>query len=175
MLVSNLARASLYQNFELIPKRCYTVIVERLVKPQMVKKNRDVRSRELKPIHSQYRLVDCLHTRKWGNVDVILTKYVEGVGLEGEFISVNRHQAYYELFPLKQAVYPTEEYVNMYFKHKKENEQKTKVSPYAIKTKEELSKILLQIPMNMSLDWNLSEDDIRIALRYNVSNLQKTI
>ena len=126
MLVTNLAKASLYQSFGVIPKRCYTVIVERLVKPPMVKKNKDVRSRELKPIHSQYRLVDCVHTRKWGNVDVILTDYVEGVGLKGELISVNRHQAYYELFPLKQAVYPTEEYVNMYLQFKNDIEKKTK-------------------------------------------------
>ena len=169
MSVINLTKASLNNNPLLISRRLYTVIVERHVKPPIVKKGRDIRSRELKPIHYQYKLVDCLHTRKWGSVDVILTEYVEGVGHKGQLISINRHQAYYELFPLKQAVYPTEEYINMYSKFKNEIDQKSKVSPYAIKTKEKIEEIILQIPMNKSVEWNLTEDDIRIALRYNVS------
>lgn len=36
-----------------------------------------------------------------------------------------------------------------------------------MKTKEEISKMELEIPMNMSVDWNLTRDNIRIALRYN--------
>ena len=146
--------------------------MERLVKPPIVKKGQDVRSRDLKPIHYQYKLVDCLHTKKWGKVDVILTEYVEGVGHKGELISVDRHQAYYELFPLRQAVYPTEEYINLYSKYKAEIEQKTKVSPFAVKTKEVIEKLkYLEIPMNMSVEWNLNQDHIRIALRYNVNKL----
>lgn len=168
MCIVNVSKVLVNNTFCVNSKRLYTVIVERLVKPPMVKKGKDVRSRELKPIHYQYKIVDCVHTRKWGKMDVILTEYVEGVGHKGELISIDRHQAYYELFPLKQAVYPTEEYLNMYSTFKKDIEHKSKVSPYAIKTKEKLENIILQIPMNMSVEWNLTEDNIRIALRYNV-------
>jgi hypothetical protein len=46
---------------------------------------------------------------------------------------------------------------------------KAKVSPYAMKTKEELEKLFVEIPMNMATEWSFTPDYIRIALRYNVS------
>ena len=59
-------------------RRFYTVIVERYVPPLTVKKNIDQRNTNLKSKHFQYKFVDCLHNKKWGNVDLILTEYVEG-------------------------------------------------------------------------------------------------
>lgn len=58
--------------------RFYTVIVERHVQPLTVKKGIDQRKTKLKSKHFQYKFVDCLHTKKWGNIDLILTEYVEG-------------------------------------------------------------------------------------------------
>ena len=98
----------------------------------------------------------------------------KGVGHKGERLHVTRYQAYYKLFPLRQAVYPTEEYVEMYAKYAEENAQRAKVSPYAMKTKEELSTLLLEIPMSMSTDWSLTQNHIKIALRYNVNTHSHT-
>jgi hypothetical protein len=58
--------------------RCYTVIVERIHTPPNQKKDKDQRKFNLKSKHFQYKFVDCLHNRKWGNVDLILTEYVDG-------------------------------------------------------------------------------------------------
>ena len=58
--------------------RFYTVIVERIHKPLTMKKNVDQRKTPLKSRHLQYRFVDCLHVKPWGNIDLILTQYVEG-------------------------------------------------------------------------------------------------
>ena len=155
----------------IIDKRFYTVIVERIHKPPIVRKGRDPRSRHLKSLHFQYKLVDTLHSKKWGNVDLILTEYVEGVGHKGELINVPRHDAYYHLLPARLAVYPTEEYLELFKKERESLSSKAKVSPFAMKTKEEIEKMILEIPMNMSFDWTLKPDNIRIALRYQVNIL----
>ena len=78
MLLSNLIKNTLKQSLDLNSKRFYTCIVERVRQVPIVKKGKDVRSRNLRSDHYQLRLVECTHNNKWGNVDVILTEYVEG-------------------------------------------------------------------------------------------------
>lgn len=148
--------------------RLYTVIVERHVKIPPLEKDLDPRKFTLKSRHYQYKFVDCLHSKKWGNVDLILTDYIEGIGHKGEVVSVPRHVAYYELLPARLAVYPTEEYLEMYKKDREAAAQKAKVSPYALKTQEELQNMILSIPMNPQVDWVLTKNNVRLALRYSV-------
>ena len=57
----------------------------------------------------------------------------------------------------------------MYEEYAKAVSNKAKVSPYAMKAKEQLSSLTLEIPMNMSTDWNLTVNNIKIALRYQVN------
>ena len=173
--------------------RHYTVIVERCEPTPLLKNGMDPRRYPLKSKHFRYKFVECQHTQKWGNVDLILTDYVEGkiiqicvdlscnlflvimfftclgVGHKGEIISAPRHLAYYSLLPSRLAVYPTEEYLEMYKEDRVAAALKPKVSPYALKTQEELNKMVLNIQMNMDSDWTLNRDHIRLALRYNVS------
>lgn len=84
-------------------------------------------------------------------------------------MNVPRHVAYYDLLPARLAVYPTDEYLEIYKKERESASKKAKVSPYALKTQEELQKLLLKIPMNTSVEWSLSKDNVRLALRYNVN------
>ena len=156
------------KNF-LVLNRFYTVIVERHEKIPPLKKDFDPRKFILKSRHFQYKFVECLHNKKWGNVDLILTEYIEGIGHKGEIVSVPRHVAYYDLLPAKLAVYPTEEYLELYKKDREAAAKKAKVSPYALKTQEELNNMILNIPMNPAIDWTLTRNNVRIALRYNVS------
>lgn len=95
----------------------------------------------------------------------------KGVGLKGELVNVPKHLAHYELLPSKVAVYPTEEYLELYKADRESIVSKPKVSPFAMKAKEQLEKIILEIPMNMSTEWTLTKDNIRIALRYKVINI----
>lgn len=163
MFTNKLALANRSVNLSL--KKFYTCVVERHVKASLVPKGKDPRSFNLKSRHFQYKLVDCLHTKKWGNIDLMLTEYVEGIGHKGEIVNVPRHTAYYELLPARLAVYPTEEYLEMFKEARQSLATKSKVSPFAMKTKEELSKIILDIPMNVKSEWTLNKDHIRIALR----------
>ncbi len=169
MFARRLLRASFVDNLRSATSRPYTVVVERSERMPLLKKDADPRSFNLKSKHFRYKFIECKHAQKWGEVEVILTEYVEGVGHKGEILSVPRHQAYYELFPSRLAVYPTEEYLEFYKKDRELAASKPKVSPYAIKTQDELNKMILNIPMNMGVDWTLNRDHIRLALRYNVS------
>ena len=65
-------------NFIHFTKRGYTCLVERYVKPKLVKKNVDIRKIKLNSNHYHYKFVDCLHSKPWGEMNLILTQYVEG-------------------------------------------------------------------------------------------------
>jgi len=168
--VKGLLKASMRNEFK-TQLKSYTVIVERHKKPNIVKKEVDQRKRNLRSVNYHLKFVDCLSQKPWGNIDLILTEYVEGVGHKGEIVNVSRHDAYYHLLSTQKAVYVTEEFLEKFKKDREELVNKPKVSPYAIKTKEELEKMTLEIPMNMSVDWKLTVDNIRIALRYNVNRV----
>lgn len=167
MLLKNLLSTSLINPLK-TTARYYTCVVERHYKPPMVKRHMDQRTTRIKSSHYQMKLVECRHVRKWGNIDLILTQYVEGVGHKGELINVPKHLAHYELLPAQLAVYPTEEFLEMYKKDREAIATKSKVSPFAVKAKDEIEKLLLEIPINMDVEWKLTPDIIRIALRYKV-------
>lgn len=155
------------QSRNLIFKKFYTCIVERHEKVPLVAKGVDPRKYNLKSRHFHYKLVECTHTQKWGNIDLLLTDYVEGIGHKGEIVNVTRHVAYYDLLPARLAVYPTEEYLEIFKEERESLSTKAKVSPFAMKTKEEISQMILNIPMNVNAEWVLGKDNVRIALRYN--------
>lgn len=77
MLSNRLLLNTLNRQFG-VSNRLYTVIVERHEKVPIQVKGMDQRKYDLKSRHFHYKLVDCLHTKKWGNVDLVLTEYVEG-------------------------------------------------------------------------------------------------
>lgn len=62
----------------ILTKRNYTCVVERLKKPGLLKQGVDVRKIKLNSDHYHYKFIDCLHTKKWGDTQLILTQYVEG-------------------------------------------------------------------------------------------------
>lgn len=77
-MITNKLAKTIAVNSNLSFIRFYTCIVERIFKPPTVKKEYDQRTTKLKSKHYQYRFIDCLHVKPWGNVDLILTQFVEG-------------------------------------------------------------------------------------------------
>ncbi|CAF1279459.1 unnamed protein product [Rotaria magnacalcarata] len=119
-----------------------------------------------KYIDFQYRVVRDTDTEKWGNIDVILAEYVEGVGYKGEIVNVPREVAYRELLPAQLALYPTKENIALFEEERKLLVDRPQISPFVMKCRDYLKSILLQIPMNLKLkDWSVTRDNIRIALR----------
>ena len=58
--------------------RTYTCIVKRYVEPKLTKKESDPRKIRLRTVNMHYELTECTHNKKWGNVDLMLTRFVEG-------------------------------------------------------------------------------------------------
>lgn len=174
MLSKALLKPLMFNNVEQSVVRAYTCVVERVRKPPIVRKGVDPRARHLTSLNYQYKLCGTpSHNEKWGEVELMLTEYVEGIGHKGEIVSVPRHDAYYSLLPTKRAVYPTEELIELFAESRATLSQKSKVSPYAMKTKEFLDDMLLEIPLNFEaeeekgkVEWTLNRDHVRIALRY---------
>ncbi|CAF1062507.1 unnamed protein product [Adineta ricciae] len=114
----------------------------------------------------QYRVVRNTDADKWGNIDVILTEYVEGVGYKGEIVNIPREMAYTELLPAQLALYPTPDNVALFEEERKLLVDRPQISPFVMKCRDYLTTILLQIPINMKVkDWSLTRDNVRIALR----------
>lgn len=151
-----------------IQKRFYTCVVQRYKQPNLVRKEIDPRKQRIKSENFHLKLIECKHTKKAGECEIILTDFVEGIGRKGELVKIHRKLANTDLIPSGLAVYPTEEYLELFKTDRELAQSQPKVSPYSAKTKEELMKITLDIPMNMSNNWTIKEDFIRIALRYQV-------
>ncbi|CAF0755299.1 unnamed protein product [Adineta steineri] len=149
-----------------IPVRT-TVIVERIHPLTKLRPSENIYDySKYKYTDFQYRIVRDTDTDKWGNIDVILTEYVEGVGYKGEIVNVPREMAYTELLPVQLALYPTPENVALFEEERKLLVDRPQISPFVAKCRDYLKTVVLQIPINLKLkDWSVTKDNIRIALR----------
>jgi large subunit ribosomal protein L9 len=148
-------------------QRSYTCVVERVNQPGLVKKGTDPRKFNLKQQHYYYKLVKCEQTKKWGDMQVILTKYIEGLGREGELLSVPRSLAHLKLLPTGMAIYPTKDNLNLYKEKIEDASKKPKLSKFCILTRQYLEKTTFELQMNIREKWSLNKDLVRITLRYN--------
>jgi len=143
--------------------------------------------------HFQYRIIRDTDADKWGNIDVILTEYVEGsinninytfllicylsyilqgIGYKGEIVNVPRELAYTELLPAQLALYAIPENVQLFEEERKLLVDRPKISPFVMKCRDYLQTIVLEIPINMKQKaWALEKQHIRVALRRIVSNI----
>jgi large subunit ribosomal protein L9 len=96
---------------------------------------------------------------------VVLKTFVEGVGTKGDIVSLRPNKAYNELLLPGLAVYKTPEAVEKYAKLKDEIEDQQHSSPYAQRTINILSNIVLSVVMNKDQPWTLEPWHIRASLR----------
>ncbi|CAF1074416.1 unnamed protein product [Didymodactylos carnosus] len=149
-----------------IPVRT-TIVVERMHPLPKLKSYEDIYDYNKYSFeHFQYRIINDTDANKWGNIDVILTEYVEGVGYKGEIVNIPRQIAYTELLPSRLALYPTEENIKLFEEERKLLVDRPQISPFVKKCRDYLKTILLQIPINMKQkSWILTKQQIRVALR----------
>ncbi|OAF67115.1 39S ribosomal protein L9, mitochondrial [Intoshia linei] len=105
---------------------------------------------------------------KYGDtMNVLLNCNVEGIGIEGEVVSVDKKLARDLLIPSQQALYTsTENLEKMKIRmSKKKSDDSFKISENLAKTIRLLECMTLPIPMNGNVDWILNKYHIRIALR----------
>ena len=68
-----------------------------------------------------YDLVEDTTIKKKPNIEVVLTKFVDGIGEKGDVVSLSRNNAYYNFLLPGLAVYKTDESLKKYAR--KEDDQ----------------------------------------------------
>lgn len=89
-----------------------TYILKRRVQPFLHKKGAPLK--KLRSRHYVYELVEDTNRIKQPDIEVILTKYVEGLGNVGQKVSVKPFYAYNQLLLPGLAVYTTQENIEKY-------------------------------------------------------------
>jgi large subunit ribosomal protein L9 len=96
---------------------------------------------------------------------VVLKTFVEGVGAKGDIVSLRPNKAYNELLLPGLAVYKTPETMQKYARLNDEIEDSQHSSPYAQRTINILSNIVLSVVMNKDQPWTIEPWHIRTSLR----------
>lgn len=97
--------------------------------PGLAKKNQKVG--KLRARNFIYDLVEDTNIRPTGNLEVVLTSFVEGIGNKGDIISLKQRIAYNKLLLPGLAVYKTPENIAKYAISEEEKTEKLHSSPFA--------------------------------------------
>lgn len=118
----------------------------------------------LKKRHFIYDLVENTECKKKAPIDIILTQFVEGVGEEGQKLSISPLKAYNNLLLPGLAVYASPENIKKY-----RPDDKVKAgdhsSIFAPRTTSFLSTFQLNVMMSLDNPWTLEIWHIRMAFR----------
>ncbi|XP_044729984.1 39S ribosomal protein L9, mitochondrial [Chrysoperla carnea] len=139
-----------------------TFILKRRWPPGLQKKNGP--AKKLRGRNFVYDLVEDTNVRAQQLMEVILTSYVEGLGVAGDVVQVKPNYAYNKLLLPKLGVYKTPENEAKYLK----NQIQTNIqhsSPYAPKTQKALEYMLLHVTMNKDTAWTIEPWHIRASFR----------
>lgn len=140
-----------------------TYILRRMFPIRLFKKG--ARNRQLKGIKPQvYIAEDNLALKPSGEMDVILTRDIKGVGQKGDVVTLPKRIARNRLLPLGIAVYPSPENLKQYVAEK-EADKEEKLKETTSRTIAQLKAMNLPIPMSPDTDWVLNENHVRLALR----------
>ncbi|XP_054010572.1 39S ribosomal protein L9, mitochondrial [Hylaeus anthracinus] len=141
-----------------------TFILKRQYPVPLIKKNR------LRPVlrHRNYiyDLVEYADHRKYPDVDLILLKTVEGLGVRGQQIAVKYESAYTKYLLPKVATYATPENIEKYKDILNKIDINTGSSQFAQRAVNLLSQFYLCIPMSMHTPWTIEKWHVRVAFRH---------
>ncbi|KRT85109.1 hypothetical protein AMK59_1334 [Oryctes borbonicus] len=139
-----------------------TFILKRRTSPPLHKKGGPIK--RLKSKHYVYDLVQDTDIVRQPNIDLILTRYVEGIGNKGEKVSVRPDYAYNQLLLPGLAVYVTPENSEKY-----KNEKSTSEIQYSSRSAQMIANILsnktISVVMNKENPWSLKPWHITTSFR----------
>ncbi|NXQ89705.1 RM09 protein, partial [Nyctibius grandis] len=146
-----------------------TVVVERWWQVPLSKEGRAPRLHPRR--HRVYRLVeDTKHLPK-GNLELILTQSVEGLGSRGDLVSVRKSLGRNKLLPQGLAVYASPENREMFEEEKKlrrEGKLEALQTQSGERTLESLRSCRLEVGMKNNVKWELNNE---IVARHFLKNV----
>lgn len=121
----------------------------------------------LKSRNYVYDLVEDTEVTPQGKIDVILKKYVKGIGQQGDVVSVSKSVAYNELLLPGHADYVTPETLQFWSNEKKDSVQEVKYSsPFVERTINNLNnKKGVSVVMNKETKWTIEPWHVRVSFR----------
>ncbi|XP_008555280.1 39S ribosomal protein L9, mitochondrial [Microplitis demolitor] len=147
-----------------------TYVLKRRYKLPLLQKNAKIKI--WKGRYFIYDLVENTDIRKKENLDVILTSFVEGIGVRGDRLSLHPKIAYNQLLLPGLAVYASPENIK---KFEKEVGVPTQIfsSPWAPSTMRVLARTLLEVYMSADNPWTLTPEHVRSAFREQKIHMDK--
>lgn len=117
-----------------------------------------------------YELVEDTEVKPQGKIDVILKKYVKGIGQQGDVVSVSKSVAYNELLLPGYADYVTPETLQFWSNEKKDRIQEVQYSsPFVERTIINLNNKSkcggISVVMNKETKWTIEPWHVRVAFR----------
>lgn len=112
-----------------------------------------------------YILEENTNCQPQGNMQILLTEDVEGVGLTGDLVEVKKSLARNHLLPNRAAVYASPENLEKYTEISQKLAADTRQSLSAQKTLRQLSGLELPVPMHPLNPWILNTQHLRVAFR----------
>ncbi|XP_060864818.1 large ribosomal subunit protein bL9m [Metopolophium dirhodum] len=143
-----------------------TLIILKRRHPVQLQKKNSKHKPILKGRHFVYDIVENPERMKREKIDVILTQYVEGLGHQGELVSVRPTYAYDQLLLPKFAIYASPDNLermknNLY--QTKDEEKPSSI--HALQTAKYLKKMVVSVSMNKDEPWTIEPWHIRVSLR----------
>ncbi|XP_030329905.1 39S ribosomal protein L9, mitochondrial [Strigops habroptila] len=146
-----------------------TVVVERWWQVPLSKEGRPPRLHPRR--HRVYRLVEDTKHQPKGELELILTQAVEGLGRRGDLVSVKKHVGRNKLLPQGLAVYASPENRKMFEEEKLHQEGKLEVqqTQSGERTLKFLKSCRLEVGMKNNVKWELNNE---IVARHFFKNLR---
>ncbi|KAM4644348.1 large ribosomal subunit protein bL9m [Amazona ochrocephala] len=145
-----------------------TVVVERWWQVPLSKEGRPPRANLRR--HRVYRLVEDTKHQPKGELELILTRAVEGLGSRGDVVSVKKPVGRNKLLPQGWAVYASPENRKIFEEEKLHQEEKLEVqqTQSGERTLKFLRSCRLEVGMKNNVKWELSPE---IVARHFLKNL----
>uniref|UniRef100_A0A0B6ZY76 Large ribosomal subunit protein bL9m n=1 Tax=Arion vulgaris TaxID=1028688 RepID=A0A0B6ZY76_9EUPU len=146
--------------------RNHTIIMERVFPIPPGKDGGLPNPREVNELHKILRHVEIYCYPR--EINCILTNIVDGLGIRGDLVSVNRVVFHQELFPAGLAVYASPENIQEFEEERKNKgieKAESRLGVFARMTIKELGMLTLEIPMSENTSWELTKQHVRVAFR----------
>merc|ERR1711928_37645 len=142
-----------------------TYILKRKWEPRLDKQNR--MPKPLKTKNFVYELVEHVDSKKEPNLELILTHYVEGIGMKGDVVTVRPHFGRRKLLMQGLAVYASSENLKKFADQKSSGDRQElkHSSRFSELTRRELARQVLCVAVNNENPWTIGKWHIRAAFR----------
>lgn len=142
------------------------VVLKRLYEPKLYEKSlTGYYLTRLREESYAYELVYNTISKPAGDIDVILATDVDGLGFEGDVVTVPKKLARGHMLPTRVALYASEENLKKTTDMRERNKDRKRQTESAHRMLKELSGMTVSVPMSSKVKWTLNKTHLKVAFR----------